>query len=197
MAKTCDFQICGQRHIKRWFLIAILNQGVSFLNAISKAAAIRDVSDCFLSQLLLKEAWTAVPECLYTCTLLLIFIFLKCYQTLVTCMIHDVDDKLLTLERDSDSKNACLSVPPDWTLEPIDVSLSGHISGCFSVVSRNPFLLRFISKTSNDSATGGSEKLWSSEAGCDIWLYVENNQLRQISQFLIFRPLHLSWHALT
>ena len=119
-----------------------------------------------------------------------IFIFSKRYQTLVACVIHD--DKLLTLERDSDSKNACLSVPPDWTLGPIDVSLSGHISGCFSVVSRNPFLLRFISKTSNDSATGGSEKLWSSEAGCDIWLYAENNQLRQKFQFLIYRPLHLS-----
>ena len=83
------------------------------MNAISKAAAIRDVSDCFLSQLLLKEAWTAVPVCLYTvqCTVQGIFIFSKCYQTLVTCVIHD--DKLLTLERDSDSKNACLSVPPD------------------------------------------------------------------------------------
>ena len=68
-----------------------------------------------------------------------IFIFSKRYQTLVASVIHD--DKLLTLERDSDSKNACLSVLPDWTRGPIDVSLSGHISGCFSVVSRNPFFL--------------------------------------------------------
>ena len=78
------------------------------MNAISKAAAIRDVSDCFLSQLLLKEAWSAVLVYLYVQG---IFIFSKRYQTLVACVIHD--DKLLTLERDSDSKNACLSVPPD------------------------------------------------------------------------------------
>ena len=73
MAKTCDFQRCGQRHIKRWFLIAILNQGVSFLNAISKAAAVRDVSDCFLSQLLLREALTAVLVYLYSAVDLYIF----------------------------------------------------------------------------------------------------------------------------
>ena len=81
MAKTCDFQRCGQRHIKRWFLIAILNQGVSFFNAVSKAAAIRDVSDCFLSQLLLKEAWTPLPVCLYSAGHLYIFKVLSntCY----------------------------------------------------------------------------------------------------------------------